>query len=489
MAASWPWADFYSCFVFIFPMGRNRNHGHRFSAKNIFHASKDFRRSVRSGVIAGAIGSVAGAEFARKKPEFFRNAETSHTTVIKMPAKKADLIAQVTAERDQQTQRVLVRAADEAGTAVKKFGLDPKNYDLELKELPGHRLNLDIVPKPGHAMLDTNVLSSVSNILQNNLNHIGVFYKTAIDQSTKISRSSSQIPPPEKIPATKQELTAGAMLGAQAAITAALAGIVVYKGGKKVIGSRKKALRASKVIVTTSLRSIGKTTTNLSSKTVLGFSSLKTKGKNALTALKNRFVKQRPKGTSMPSVALPSQSQFGSSTRNKNKQNVGEIKKTRGPQKLWLTRQQKRRLLASRIERLGKKHGLSAEQITQAKKQTNSLDTDYRDLDKITEIIRDQTRTTPSRRIESSVTFTPATHYHFNRPVKPIELIRALQKIGFNQSPHSGHLKMQHSDGRSIQLSHHGGRDLNVVVLKQIFNHSKITREEFAKVSKELYRK
>ena len=65
------------------------------------------------------------------------------------------------------------------------------------------------------------------------------------------------------------------------------------------------------------------------------------------------------------------------------------------------------------------------------------------------------------------------------RQVKPKELIRALQKIGFVKFRSRGsHLLMKHLDGRRTIIPVHGGKDIPIGTLNAILKDLQITFQE-----------
>lgn len=64
----------------------------------------------------------------------------------------------------------------------------------------------------------------------------------------------------------------------------------------------------------------------------------------------------------------------------------------------------------------------------------------------------------------------------------PQELIRILQKMGFQESRQKGsHKYFKHSDGRATVVPFHSGRDIGRGLLKTILNEIQVNREEFMK--------
>lgn len=66
--------------------------------------------------------------------------------------------------------------------------------------------------------------------------------------------------------------------------------------------------------------------------------------------------------------------------------------------------------------------------------------------------------------------------------LSPQELIRILQKMGFQESRQKGsHKYFKHSDGRATVVPFHSGRDIGRGLLKTILNEIQVNREEFMK--------
>lgn len=64
--------------------------------------------------------------------------------------------------------------------------------------------------------------------------------------------------------------------------------------------------------------------------------------------------------------------------------------------------------------------------------------------------------------------------------LKPSEVIRALEKIGFVIVRQKGsHIQLRHVDGRGTTVPTHKGRDISPILLKQILKDVKIEFEEF----------
>jgi predicted RNA binding protein YcfA (HicA-like mRNA interferase family) len=64
--------------------------------------------------------------------------------------------------------------------------------------------------------------------------------------------------------------------------------------------------------------------------------------------------------------------------------------------------------------------------------------------------------------------------------LKPREVIRALEKMGFVEVRQRGsHKQFRHPDGRGTTVPIHGNRDISPFLLKQIIKDIHITAEEF----------
>lgn len=62
------------------------------------------------------------------------------------------------------------------------------------------------------------------------------------------------------------------------------------------------------------------------------------------------------------------------------------------------------------------------------------------------------------------------------------KLIRFLEQLGFVRiSQRGGHLKLRHSDGRTVIVPMHAGRDIKVPLLRRILREVGVEPEEFAK--------
>ncbi|MFA6542530.1 MAG: type II toxin-antitoxin system HicA family toxin [Bacteroidota bacterium] len=64
--------------------------------------------------------------------------------------------------------------------------------------------------------------------------------------------------------------------------------------------------------------------------------------------------------------------------------------------------------------------------------------------------------------------------------LKPTEVVRILNTIGFIEVRHRGsHKQFRHSDGRSTTVPFHKGRDISPILLRQIAKDIGLTLEEF----------
>jgi predicted RNA binding protein YcfA (HicA-like mRNA interferase family) len=69
--------------------------------------------------------------------------------------------------------------------------------------------------------------------------------------------------------------------------------------------------------------------------------------------------------------------------------------------------------------------------------------------------------------------------------IKAKELIRILQKLGFNKYHQVGsHAQFKHSDGRRVTAPIHPGKDIGKKTLKGIIGDIDLTVEEFVKILK-----
>ncbi|MCS6806990.1 MAG: type II toxin-antitoxin system HicA family toxin [Blastocatellia bacterium] len=67
--------------------------------------------------------------------------------------------------------------------------------------------------------------------------------------------------------------------------------------------------------------------------------------------------------------------------------------------------------------------------------------------------------------------------------LKPDEVIRKLQKVGFQIDHVTGsHYILRHPDGRRVVVPYHAGRDIKRGVLRAIIRQSGLTVEEFLKL-------
>ncbi len=66
------------------------------------------------------------------------------------------------------------------------------------------------------------------------------------------------------------------------------------------------------------------------------------------------------------------------------------------------------------------------------------------------------------------------------KPLPVKKLIKALEKIGFQQIRQKGsHLFMRHPDGRTIIITIHPGEDIGKGMIRKIINDAKIIRDEW----------
>jgi len=66
--------------------------------------------------------------------------------------------------------------------------------------------------------------------------------------------------------------------------------------------------------------------------------------------------------------------------------------------------------------------------------------------------------------------------------LKPVEVIRLLERLGFVQVRQKGsHRQFRHADGRGTTVPDHRGRDLSPFLLRQIARDIGLTPEELLK--------
>ncbi len=64
--------------------------------------------------------------------------------------------------------------------------------------------------------------------------------------------------------------------------------------------------------------------------------------------------------------------------------------------------------------------------------------------------------------------------------LKPREVVRILEKLGFSKSRQRGsHKQYRHSDGRATTVPFHSNRDISPVLLRQIAKDIGMTIEQF----------
>jgi len=67
--------------------------------------------------------------------------------------------------------------------------------------------------------------------------------------------------------------------------------------------------------------------------------------------------------------------------------------------------------------------------------------------------------------------------------IKPIELIRILNRLGFFEHHRVGsHAQFKNSDGRRVTVPAHAGKDINKKTLKGIIDDVGLSVEEFIKL-------
>jgi len=75
-----------------------------------------------------------------------------------------------------------------------------------------------------------------------------------------------------------------------------------------------------------------------------------------------------------------------------------------------------------------------------------------------------------------------------SKPVKPKELIKIIEKLGFKETRISGsHFRFEHSDGRKTTVPVHGTEPIGAGLLNKIIKKDvKITKEEFEELLNKL---
>jgi len=65
-------------------------------------------------------------------------------------------------------------------------------------------------------------------------------------------------------------------------------------------------------------------------------------------------------------------------------------------------------------------------------------------------------------------------------PIKPAQLIRILERLGFQKIRQKGsHIFMRHSDGHSTVVPFHKGEDISKGLLRKILDDIELTVEQF----------
>lgn len=64
-------------------------------------------------------------------------------------------------------------------------------------------------------------------------------------------------------------------------------------------------------------------------------------------------------------------------------------------------------------------------------------------------------------------------------PLPAKKVIKALEKIGFQQIRQGSHLFMRHPDGRTTLITVHPGEDIGKGMIQKIISDAKITREKW----------
>ena len=66
------------------------------------------------------------------------------------------------------------------------------------------------------------------------------------------------------------------------------------------------------------------------------------------------------------------------------------------------------------------------------------------------------------------------------RPLRPEEVLRALERLGFKRIRQSGsHVVLRHPDGRWVTVPVHKGKDVAKGTLRKIIRDAGVTVEEF----------
>jgi predicted RNA binding protein YcfA (HicA-like mRNA interferase family) len=70
------------------------------------------------------------------------------------------------------------------------------------------------------------------------------------------------------------------------------------------------------------------------------------------------------------------------------------------------------------------------------------------------------------------------------KPAKPLDVIRTLEKLGFQKIRQSGsHAIFHHPDGRWTTVPIHKGKDVAIGTLRKILKDAHLTYDEFKKMS------
>jgi predicted RNA binding protein YcfA (HicA-like mRNA interferase family) len=66
--------------------------------------------------------------------------------------------------------------------------------------------------------------------------------------------------------------------------------------------------------------------------------------------------------------------------------------------------------------------------------------------------------------------------------LKPYEVVAILERLGFLETRQKGsHKQYRHSDGRSTTVPFHPGRDISLILLREIAKDIEMTVREFVK--------
>jgi predicted RNA binding protein YcfA (HicA-like mRNA interferase family) len=73
------------------------------------------------------------------------------------------------------------------------------------------------------------------------------------------------------------------------------------------------------------------------------------------------------------------------------------------------------------------------------------------------------------------------------KPLPAKKVIKALEKIGFNQiRQKGGHLFMRHPDGRTTLITVHPGEDIGKGMIRKIISDAKLTRDDWFELTESI---